>query len=50
VAEHAIACEWERKTNFLYTEEGSQVDSLRKEADAAAEAGKVIIVTLLTHV
>lgn len=39
VAEHAIDCDFERASNFVYTEVAEKVEAVEREAEAAREAG-----------
>lgn len=39
VEEHGIDCDFERASNFVYTESAEQVEAIEREADAAREAG-----------
>jgi glycine/D-amino acid oxidase-like deaminating enzyme/nitrite reductase/ring-hydroxylating ferredoxin subunit len=39
VREESVDCDWERVAAYTYAADDSQVDAVREEADAAAEAG-----------
>lgn len=39
VREHGIACDWERRAAYAYTEQDSQVSQIEREVDAARQAG-----------
>jgi len=39
VREHGIACDWERRAAYAYTEQHSQVSQIEREVDAARQAG-----------
>jgi glycine/D-amino acid oxidase-like deaminating enzyme/nitrite reductase/ring-hydroxylating ferredoxin subunit len=48
VRTHAIDCDFERASNFVYTESEAAADDLRREAEAASAAGVVAALTTET--